>query len=187
MLSRVGGKEASIGVPGPALCRYPAPVRATLRTMPYRARCLALFSPRKGAWHRSHRVSTGSCRPPASHRRGRNPSNSPPTPPPPWGDAGTPKADRKAGAVETAAATGAGTGAASTGRDDDMATTGCCHLPPSLTATPRERPSTAGPAAADCRWHQTLRPTFRRERCARSGDGQALSRRRKSAMSKAVP
>ncbi len=99
MPPRVGGKVASLGVPGTALCRIDPPARGALRTMPYRARCLALFSPRKGAWHRSHRDSTGSCRPPASHRRGRNPSNSPPKRPRRWGDAGPPKADRKAGAV----------------------------------------------------------------------------------------
>ncbi len=37
MLSRVGGKEASIGVPGPALCRIDPSARGALRTMPYRA------------------------------------------------------------------------------------------------------------------------------------------------------
>ncbi len=36
----------------------------------------SLFTVR-GAWHRSHRVSTGSCRPPAYHRRGRSPFNRP--------------------------------------------------------------------------------------------------------------
>ncbi len=201
--TRTRGKPRHIGVPGSALCRIDPPARSAPRTMPYRARCLALFSPRKGAWHRSHRVSTGSCRPPkadrkagaartgssgsgcvrgsvsgsdrgsgsgcvrgsvsgsdrgsvrcrpgsegkvrpsgcrvrhcagstlrravrpaqcrtglpreerwglllrprsrpsTSHRRGRNPPNSPPTRPRRWGDAGPPKADRKAGAVRT--------------------------------------------------------------------------------------
>ena len=36
-----------------------------------RTRCLALFSPRKGAWHRSHRALG---RPTSRHRRGRSPS-----------------------------------------------------------------------------------------------------------------
>ncbi len=40
-------------------------------------------------------------RPPARHRRGRSPSHSPPKRPRRWGDAGPPKADRKAGAVRT--------------------------------------------------------------------------------------
>ncbi len=124
MPSRVGGKEPSLGVPGPALCPIDPPARGAPGTMPYRAppRNLASGAANDGrasfacgrplvrsgrggrkplSRRASARLSRPRSRPPASHRRGRNPSNPPPTRPRRWGDAGPPKADRKAGAVRT--------------------------------------------------------------------------------------
>ncbi len=94
MPPRVGGKEAFPGVPGSALCRIDPPARGALRTMPYRA------PPGRAPLPGLFRLRG---RPPASHRRGRSPSNSPPTRPRRWGDAGPPgrqrvTAGRKAGA-----------------------------------------------------------------------------------------
>ena len=74
-----------------------------------RTRCLALFSSRKGAWHRSHRVPRGADPPLHATRQAAGAPSarsqlSPATPARPsrWGDAGTPAAiaaaEQKAGA-----------------------------------------------------------------------------------------